>query len=437
VADVRPFAAITYSLADGPDATTRTAPPYDVVSPALREELIARDPRNIVAVELAEGPLDPEADGNRYATASARLGAWLADGILVDHADPAFYVLEQRWVHQGRPIRRRALMAAVRLVPFSEGVVLPHERTLPKARTDRMAMIRATEANLSPVFGLFPDPDGASDAFFEAAAQSPVLLHTTDADCVAADLRRVDDPELVASIAQLLADRQIFIADGHHRYETSLANRDEARAAGAGIDAGSEFVLMALVNMDDPELLVLPTHRVARAPEGVDAAAIVAGLERSFALTEVADVAAGLDALAAADDAAYLVHIKSDGRLLLAQVRPGLDPATAIAADYSEDWKRLDVAILQELALDPVLDIHPDRPETLERLSFVKDAREALALPGDADVAFVMRATAMDQLRAVARHGETMPQKSTYFYPKFPSGMVLRSLRHEVPPVGA
>lgn len=431
MADVRPFTAIRYATAHGADLSALTAPPYDVIDAAGREALLARDPHNVVALELPEGPLDPADPHSRYAVVSRRWREWRDSGVLVTDDEPAVYVAEQSYEHGGRTIRRRAFVAAVGLEPFSAGVVLPHERTLPKAIADRLEMTRATAANLSQVFGMFADREGATDALFERAMSSGPLATATDDDGVVSTLWALRDPDAIAALSAHLAHERIFIADGHHRYTTALAYRDERRAAASAVPDQSpayDSVMMALVNMDDPDLIVYPTHRVADAVGALDPEAFRAALGRHFA---VADLPEGdpMDALAAAGHSgpAFLVRTR-DGVTSLVTLRPELDHTPAFPPRTSEAWRSLDVAVLQELILDPLLGIHPDRPETLERLSFVKDARAALAMAGDHDVAFVMNPTRMDQLARVAGGGEIMPQKSTYFYPKLLSGLLFKSL---------
>lgn len=449
MAHVRPFRGIVYAHDPGEDISDRTAPPYDVVSPEQREELIARDEHNVVALELPEGALEPCAPHDRYAIGRERWREWREAGVLVEDRE-ALYVLEQRFEVDDRRVRRRALIAAVGLEPFSAGVIIPHERTLPKALTDRLDLLRATQANLSQVFGLFTDPSGrASDVIREAIAGEP-MLRATGEDGAESRLWRIEDPEDVAAVEGALADRRIFIADGHHRYTVALQYRDERRRLEhvdgdvreyASEDAGSggqprqgppayDSVMMALVDMEDPELVVLPTHRVAEAPGRFDAEDFLGSLAGLFTLTGFDEPEEALEALRALDDldhTAFLVRLTASGRVFLATERDDVDPAARMRTEASDAWRSLDVAVLQELVLDPLLDIHPDRPETLDRLTFVKGSDAALETD-EGDVAFLLRATRLEQLREVALAGETMPQKSTYFYPKLLSGLVMRSV---------
>ncbi|MCL4079228.1 DUF1015 domain-containing protein [Coriobacteriia bacterium Es71-Z0120] len=426
---VRPFRAITYNRDLGPDISRLIAPPYDVVDAAMRAELLSRDPRNIVAIDLPEGSDDPDAPDYRYRAAHDLWRRWQEDGVLTPDESPALYLLEQDWEHEGRPVRRRALLAAVRIHSFEEGVIVPHERTLPKAIADRLELTRACAANLSPVFGLYSDPAGEAEAVLDAAGTGAPLFEAVGDDAARSRLWTVRDHRAIAALAQVLADKQVFIADGHHRYTVAVAYRDERRAqdAAAGVerrDPAYDYVLMALVNMDDPELLVLATHRVARARGAFDPDAFFDALAERFVLEPAS--ASDIAKLDAIERPAFLVATKS-GDLRLAVLRDDVDLDEAIPLPASHHWKSLDVAVLQELVLRPVLGIHPDEPETLERLSFVKDTRAALEVPGG-DVAFVLRPTRMEQLKAVALAGEKMPQKSTYFHPKLPTGLVFHAL---------
>jgi uncharacterized protein (DUF1015 family) len=389
----------------------------------------------VVALELPDGALDPAVPGNRYETGAATWREWLDAGVLAFDDSPVIYVLEQRYRHGESDIARRGFIAAVGLEPFSAGVVLPHERTLPKALDDRLNLTRATAANLSQVFGMFADPSHATDALIGRAMESAPLATATDDDRVVSTLWALTDPADQATLAALLANEPIFIADGHHRYTTALAYRDERRAAAGGAgDHGPgasapayDTVMMALVNMDDPGLVVYPTHRIVDAPGLFDADTFFDALTTRFEVTALAPGHPSAALAAAADRPSFIVGTR-DGSTRLVRLRTDVDHSDAFPPASSESWRALDVAVLQELILSPLLDVHPDRPETLERLSFSKDAHAAMKAAADHDVVFILNPTQMAQVAAVALAGETMPQKSTYFYPKLLSGLLFKSL---------
>ncbi len=431
MARIRPFRSWTYAR-DTADVTAFTAPPYDVISPQQREELLAKSEHNVVALELPEGSLDPQTPGNRYETGATRWNEWRKTGVLVQDEEPTLYVLEQRYELGGKAIRRRAFIAEVQLHAFDEGIVLPHERTLPKALGDRFNLTKATHANLSQVLGLYEDEEQNTAALFAEAMSTEPVMTSSDLDGVVSMVWAVTDATLIERISQTLAGSRIFIADGHHRYTVALAYRDLHREqdASAGVerlDPDHDFVMMALVNMDDPDLVVMPTHRIADHYEDFDPDEFWAKLESHFLVSDLPE-GHPTDALDGHDRPAFLIKTRADDRPRLAVLRDSVDLETEIRAEHSSAWKELDVTVLLELILDPIMRIHPDQPETLERLSFAKNAHEALGMTDDHDVVFVLRPTRMDQMRTVSLAGDVMPQKSTYFYPKLLSGLVLRGM---------
>jgi len=282
---------------------------------------------------------------------------------------------------------------------------------------------------LSQVFSLFTDPECATHAIFDAAMADEPIRHATGVDGVRNTLWALRDPDTIDLLARLVGNGPIYIADGHHRYTTALAYRDERRAQATAdptpADPAYDSVMMALVNMDDPELPVLPTHRLVRASKDFDVAAFWASLRDRFDLTDVTE---DQEPVTTGDDGIIRFTVKTlDGTTRIASLRPDVDLAAIMGAEHSTAWRHLDVTVLEDLVLKPLLGVDPAQPATLDRLRFAHDHSEALEL-NDADVAFVLAPTTMSQLREVALPGETMPQKSTYFYPKLPSGLVYRSL---------
>lgn len=424
-ARVRPFRAWRYNRPDV-DITPVCAPPYDVIDASQREELLAMDDHNVVALELPDGPLDSSLPGNRYETGERLWDEWRATGVLAQDADPALYVLEQRFTLDGKPVRRRAFIAEVGLEPFDAGIVIPHERTLPKALGDRFELIKATGANLSQVFGLFDDESCETDDLFETVMANPPIERAVDADGVESVLWMSTDATIASRLTTFMSDRRIFIADGHHRYTVALAHRDLRRAtAGATEDTGMPYegVMMALVNMDDPDLAVLPYHRMADASGEFDSASFIDALHEYFDVTAL--TSSDSHALDGEERVSFLIQMRGQDHPHLVVLRDDVDLDAAINREHSMAWKSLDVAVLQELILWPLLGIHPDHPETLDRISFTKNAVQCLSSPRD--VSIVLRPTRLSQLREVSLAGETMPQKSTYFYPKLLSGLVFRS----------
>lgn len=401
VADVRPFRALRYAPAAGPLADL-VAPPYDVISPDERRGLLARSPYNAVRLIL------PEVG---YEEVAGLIASWRERGALEVAREPCLVAWTQTFtLADGVPRERRTLLAAVGIEPYEARVVRPHERTHAGPKEDRLRLTRAVRTNLSPVFGLYPDPEGL--AWAGAAASGTPDAELADREGTVHRFWVVTDPGACDAVAEAMRDRWILIADGHHRYETALAYRDELRAAGAG-PGPHDRVLMGLTALDDPGLVVLPTHRLlTRWPEGADAA---------FASRPVADLDALLAALAEAPEGAPAFGLVRPGAFALLTGAP--DPSLSAAA-------RLDVAALEREILLPHLGADQAALAHDEVLSYTKDASEALALveSGAIAAALILRGIPKADVAAVSEAGETMPQKSTYFFPKLLTGVAFHSL---------
>jgi uncharacterized protein (DUF1015 family) len=404
VADVRPFRALRYSAAAGPLGAL-VAPPYDVISPDERRFYLAASPYNAVRLIL------PEVS---YEEVGGLIASWREAGVLGACPEPVLTAWTQTFaLEDGVPRERRTMLAAVGLEPYERRVIRPHERTHAGPIEDRLRLTRAVRTNLSPVFGLYPDP--GREAWAALAPQGPPDAELADRDGTVHRVWRVADPAAHAAVAEAMRDCWILIADGHHRYETALAYRDErrAQAAGNGADAPYDRVLMGLTALEDPGLVVLPTHRVlARWP---------AGAEAGFASRPVEGIGALRAALAEApQDAPALGLVRPDGMRLLTG-RPHGDATPA---------ERLDAAALEREILIPRIGADQAALTAAGVLSYTVDADEAVVLvaSGRAAAAVVLRPIPKDTIAAVAEAGETMPQKSTYFFPKLLTGVAFHSL---------
>jgi len=410
VADVRPFSALRYRDAAGA-LSDLVAPPYDVISPAEREALLARSPYNAVRLELPDPP---------YEAVAKVIADWQSAGILGRPERPGLVAWTQTFTLDGAPLERRTLLATVKLEPYSARVVRPHERTHSGPKEDRLRLYRAVRTHISPVFGLYPDPAGAGWAAAGIGSRAPDATFASDGGDVANRVWWVDDPDALAGIAAALADKWILIADGHHRYETALAYQAEQRSAAPsdGAELPYDFVLMGLTALDDPGLVVLPTHRIlAEWPEGAGA-------------HMTATPAAGLDDLLAA------LHAAPPEQPAMGLVtREGFSLLTGTLAADATPGERLDVAVLEREILIP--DLGDDQAALAHRgaLWYTKDAGEAVAQvhSGTAAAAVIIRPLPKDAVAAVSDAGQTMPQKSTYFYPKLWTGVAFHSLVEPAP----
>ena len=455
--DIRPFAGLRYdptraTIGDAPNnqiIADLIAPPYDVIDATQRRALCDLNPYNIVRLELPEGQ-------DRYAEAARRLHKWVAAGVLRQDERPAFYIYDEEFQPQTGPkLSRRAIFAAVRLYDWADDVIMAHEGTMTGPKADRLALLEATRVNLSPIYVLYEDADGAVNAILSHAATDQ---HTQGARSVDADdqphrqwtvgktvtgfefedehgnLNRfvpVDDPQAIAALQQAFGDKRLYIADGHHRYETALTYRNQQRAAGGG--AAAEFVMLALTATNDPGLRVLPTHRVVTGLTADARATLDGHLADHFTIEHVP---MGDDP---GSTISRIMMEQKDGHIFGAYgLLPGsvsllrlTDPIVMDGVtDHSAAWRALDVAVLQKVVLEDGLGMTEATLAAAQGIVYVKDKADAVAMVdvGAAGVAFFLQPTRVEEVLAVADAHDRMPRKSTYFYPKLPTGLVLRAL---------
>jgi uncharacterized protein (DUF1015 family) len=390
VAEFIPFRAFRYDASVAGSLSDLICPPYDVIDDAARERLYARSPHNFVRIEFPkDGPDD------KYARAAKDLGDWIRRRVLRRDERESFYLHEHEFEVAGRRLVRRGIFGALRLYPQSEGVVLPHELTFPKAKADRLELLRATRANTSPVFGMFADESGLTRSLGEAAREPA-------GEAVVGNerhrLERIDEAQAVARIASALRDRRVYIADGHHRYETALNHLAERGEVGP--KAPERYTLAFLCALDDPGLRIFATHRIVRGAEG----ALETAIARSFDVSVIDRGALG--------DIQPGIVVARGGTFRSLALRPSTDLSALPAA-----WRTLPVAIAEEFLVKPARDAGAE-------LTYEHDVERAIA----AGTAILVRAVDPPTLQRVADAGERMPQKTTYFYPKVPAGLVVRTL---------
>jgi len=422
VAEVQPLETLRYEPSVVGSFDDVIAPPYDVIDDELRAQLLARSPHNVVEIDL---PVDPDG-GDRYAHAAAKLAGWREEGAVVQEDEQAFWVLDQEYVApDGSEQRRRGFFARVRVEDYGAGRIRPHERTHPGPKEDRLNLTRATRANLSPIFSLFPDPSGAAkQALAEAAAAEP-FASATDHEGTRNTLWRVADPDQIAGLQAALADAELLIADGHHRYETARVYAQEIGGEGA-----HDYVLMFLCSLSDPGLTVFPTHRLLTGlkDDRAKQEAIRDTLMRDFDVEQVER-----DALEPSGDGSrvQLGYMDSFHRQPMLLTLKDQSIADAALEGMPEPYRRLDTAVLEAIVLKGALGMSEDDISHLRGLGYSKsfdDAVDAVET-GRYDAGFFMRATPVDQVREVAEAGESMPPKSTYFYPKIPTGLIFNLLQ--------
>jgi len=430
--EVRPFRGVRYDMTQVGALSDVVAPPYDVIDAPLQDRLYAASPYNVVRLELTRAEPGDREGSDRYARAARALRDWRRDGVLREDDHPALYVYHQTYEVEGASHTRKGFLARVRLEPFGTGRIYPHEQTLSGPKADRLALFNATRYNLSPIFGLYPDPEARVIAAAEAGIRDRTPLEAVDHLGVRNRLWPVTDARTHTDVQGLISGRPVFIADGHHRYETGLKFRDDLLAAGGllGDDDPANFCMMMLVGMSDPGLLILPTHRLVRGLPGLTANALSALLAPEF---DVSPAGAGE---AGAREAWGLIEAggeqdvlgfgtAADGRWLTARLRSDAT-MDRLALEHSADWRALGVSILHVLVLQSLL-----APLGSAECRYVHLLDEVLAdaVAGGSDLACLVPPAGMGDVEAIASNRETMPPKSTYFYPKLLSGLVLNPLR--------
>ncbi len=428
---IHPFHAIRYATPEG-DVSTRIAPPYDVLDEQPKRALLGRDEHNVVAVDLPVTPPKTVGPDSAYAEAGNLLRRWLDDGTLRRHDQPALFAYEQKYEHRGQRFARRGLFAAVELEPFNRpgGGVFRHEHTIQGGLDDRFKLMQATRAQLSPIFGTFRDPAGhVADRLAPTFERKPDFHGVTEHDGVEHRCWRVADETTISALHGYFLGTDVFIADGHHRYTTALEfHRVHPRLPGA---ARCLFVLVAA---EDPGMIVLPTHRVISNMQGftMERLAAQVATHDQFVLRATEYTGTDLDRLAAGlpetDHHAMGLYDPQTDRGFVLTTRSA-DPLKDALPDKAEVWRRLDVAVLHELLIDRL--IRPEFGGERVRCRYTPETAEVADLSRadpNASLGVVVQSTPLDAVIDVSHAGEVMPPKSTFFYPKVATGLVINPL---------
>lgn len=446
MADIQAFSGLRYDLSKVGSLSDVIAPPYDVIDQDLQSELYAKHVNNVVRIILNRG--DELRDGETiYDAASNHFKQWKKDGVLKADNPSAMYVYHQIFEHEGKKHTRRGFMSRVKIEPFGEGKIYPHEETHSKVKEDRFKLMTACQANLSQIFGIYPDEENEIQETLEAAIADKTPLTCTDHLGVEHSLWLVTDTEAISKAAAVMGPKPIYIADGHHRYETATNVRQANQDSGTlTSEHPSNYVLMMNVSMFDPGMIVLPTHRLFRGipamsseefigavSEAFDCEIVGRGPEKASEVWEtiaVEDAQSTMGFYCHADQAWVLARLNDGGKKLMEEV----------AGQQSDDWRSLGVALLHKLVIGKLLG-HESLPspsyvhsvdEVVEGLKNGDAAgRDATGQQGSGEpfglCCLVMPAT-LEHVKRISEHGERMPAKSTYFYPKMLSGLVFNSI---------
>jgi len=429
MATIKPFRGTRYNPQTVEDLSHVISQPYDRVRHGLQDKYYDQSPYNVVRIIRGKETPEDSNENNVYTRAREYYDAWLDEGVLMREDQPALYVLRQSFtLPDGTRKTRQGLVTAFQLSPFDEGVVLPHERTHSGPKVDRLNLMRATEVNFGHIFMLYSG-DRINQLLNDATGSTEGLeAHDLFEQDVLQEFWPITDPEVIEGVVEEMAPkRNLIIADGHHRYETAINYRDEMREKhpDAPSNAGFNFRMVTMVSMQDPGLVILPTHRLIHSYGKMSATEILETAKETFSLIQLD----GRDELEAALDEATPDHPRFgfyNGGFTVLELRdpdvmdrllPGRDPA----------WRMLDVSVLHEVLIQRVMGISEEAVERKENIEYLRDPQMGYDAvdAGEAEFLFVLNPTRMEQVRACTAAGEKMPQKSTDFYPKVISGMVM------------
>ncbi len=444
MAKIAPFRALRYNAEKIADLNNVMAPPYDVISPALQDELYQRDPHNVVRLILGKtDEKDTEAD-NCYTRAAQDFSQWRQEEVLTRDAEPSIYLYDQEYpLENGEVVVRQGFMALTRIEDFSSGMVKPHEKTLSGPKTDRLNLTRACGANFSPIFSIYSDPCCALESLSRKERERAPDVAVTDDDGVKHRLWQLSDPDQIAKIRSLIDNKPLFIADGHHRYETAINYRNEMREKHPDY-SGKElfnYVLMYFSNMDDKGMLIFPTHRLVHGLQSFNLPELLDGLKTYFEVeaadfnpldtTERRRVRERLQEKG--KQAHALALFSGGGKVYYLTLRDESIMDEFFDEKSPKALRTLDVSILHRLIFEKLLGIDPEAQEKQTNLKYVKNFDEPFesVVSGEFQAAFLMNPPRMSEVRDVANAGEKMPQKSTYFYPKLLTGLVINPIEED------
>jgi uncharacterized protein (DUF1015 family) len=433
VAEIRPFRGVRYNQGLVKDLTEVICPPYDIITPQLQQALYHRSAYNFVQIEFGrESPQDTPTD-NRYTRSVATLGQWLEQGILAADKEAAVYLHDHYFSHGGREYKRRGIIAAVRLEEWDRMVVRPHEGTLVEHKSDRLSLLWALQANTSPILTLFDDGGGEVSSLLAKQGQKKPVISLSGQE--GHKLWAITEPKAIEKLSTSLARQPLYIADGHHRYESALTYQRERHACSPSSgDEAFNFVMMTLVAFSDPGLLILPPHRLLRGLSRATLNKLAADLRSFFEVEELPLNKPGVwqqvDELLGGekDDVRLVVFGASEGSLLLLRLR---DPAAAsglMPYFHSERYKKLNVSVLDHVILEKLLGVGGGREEASLGYTYSREGAVNRVVEREYQLAFLLSPLKPEAIKAIADAGDRMPRKSTYFYPKAPAGLVLHRL---------
>jgi len=434
VAEIRPFQGIRYNQRLIKDIGSVMCPPHDVIPPQLQEELYHRSEYNFIRIEFGrELPDKPE--DNRYTRAAATLKQWLQNDILQAEAQPAIYVHDYYFTHQGKNYKRRGLVVRVRLEEWSKRVIFPHEGTLSKSKSDRLSILWACEANTSPILAMFQDSENQVLSEIKQETRKKPAIETSLVPGEKHVVWAITSPKVIDRICKYMAMQPFYIADGHHRYESALTYKHERESysPSAG-EEGYNFVMMTLVEFNDPGLLILPPHRMVQGISRMALNGLKDGLATFFNITELSMDEANLwqrvdKILVGGFEQVHLgiFGLDREKLLILDLKEPGL-ASSMMPAFHTDTYKKLDVSIVDHLILEKLLNLGTQGEQATLAYTYNKQDAITRVREGEFQLAILLNPVKAEVIKAIADAGDRMPRKSTYFYPKEPAGLVFNRL---------
>ena len=439
MADFIPFKGLLYNSGRIENLSAVVAPPYDVISKEEQEALYTRDPHNIVRLILGKKQTGDNHRDNEHLRAAAFFSQWMESKVLLRDEQNCFYLTSVDFEYLGRPVTRYGIIGLVRLEPFERGIVLPHERTFSKVKSERLHLMQSCHANFSPIFGLYADHTNALVHLRTVAETQPAEMDLYDIQGLRHKLWRIKDTENISNITNALKDSRIYIADGHHRYETALTYRDWVKQNKPQYDLNhpSNYVMMSLSSLEDPGLIIFPAHRLLKQVPEQELQMLLSKARdyfdfRDFPIEQktgqgIKDLDAFLHSFK--DENVLGVYVKGDRRAHAMKLKKGV-MQNRYAQDLPDALLDLDVTVLTRLVMMDLLNFDQERLDDEKKISYRTTALSAIesVRQGRADLAFILNPTKIEQVKRVAEDGLIMPRKSTYFYPKVISGQVMNLL---------
>lgn len=439
MAEVVPFCGVRYNKALIRDIADVVAPPYDVISPEEQEGFHQRHPNNVIRLILGKAQPGDNGQHNIHTRAANHFNQWMTDKILIQDEQPAFYLTSAEFKVGSNTITRYAIIGSVRLEPFDKGIVLPHERTFSKVKSERLELMKKCHANFSPIFGLYSDTSGVLTALQETAGNQAPDFDLVDSKGIRHKLWRITDKATLAHVTEAMTDRRIYIADGHHRYETALNYQQWVKENSDAYDDAhpSNYIMMSLSSLEDPGMVIFPAHRLLKDVPSADMDALLAKAADYFEIQTFSS-ADGVDKALSQADTVMAAHtskhaiglfLKSSRSLHVLILKEGV-MQEAFGDELPAPLLDLDVTVLTRLLMMELLGFDQARLDDASKIGYCTTSKDAVhaVLEDRADLAFILNPTKMEQVQRVAENGLIMPRKSTYFYPKVMSGQVFNLL---------